>query len=56
MSVYFYEKREGSGSVMVIYGFGCGSGRPKNIRIRIPNTVHKELNTVIVPAVALPGT
>jgi hypothetical protein len=23
---------EGSGSVQIIYGFGCGSRRPKNIR------------------------
>ncbi len=28
------EKREGSGSVLVTNGSGCGSGRPKNIRIQ----------------------
>ncbi len=28
----------GSGTVLVTNGSGCGSGRPKNIRIRIPNT------------------
>jgi hypothetical protein len=43
---------------MVIYVIGCGSGRPKNIRIRITNTVHKERKLphpllCIVPAVAL---
>jgi hypothetical protein len=27
----FYEKREGSGSVLVTKGSGCGSGKPKNI-------------------------
>jgi hypothetical protein len=40
---HFYEKRKGSGaesgSVLVTNGSGCGSKRPKNIRIRIPNTV-----------------
>jgi hypothetical protein len=35
-----YEKREGSGSILVSNGPGSGSGRSKNIRIlRIPNTV-----------------
>ncbi len=29
---------EGSGSVLVTNGSGCGSGRPKNIRIRIHKT------------------
>jgi hypothetical protein len=30
----FNEKREGSGSVLVTTGSGCGSGRPENARIR----------------------
>ncbi len=28
----------GAGSILVTNGSGCGSGRPENIRIRIPNT------------------
>jgi hypothetical protein len=28
----------GAGSELVSNGSGCGSGRPKNIRIRIPKT------------------
>jgi hypothetical protein len=39
---HLYEKREGSGavsgSIPLINGSGSGSGRPKNMRIRIPNT------------------
>ncbi len=31
----------GAGSVLVTHGSGCGSGRAKNIRIRIRNTVVK---------------
>jgi hypothetical protein len=40
---HFYEKRRGpgSGSVLVTNGSGCGSGRPKNIRIRIWNIIQK---------------
>ncbi len=36
---HFYEKKEGSGSVRVTNRSGCGSGRPKNIWIRIRNTL-----------------
>jgi hypothetical protein len=32
-----FEKREGSGSMPLTNGSGAGSGRPKNMRIRIPN-------------------
>jgi hypothetical protein len=32
------EKRKGFGSGSVLVTNGCGSGRPKNIRIRIRNT------------------
>jgi hypothetical protein len=37
---------EGSGarSVLVTNGSGCGSGRPKDIRIRIPNTHCHQVN------------
>ncbi len=35
----FIRKREGSGSGSVPLTNGSGSGRPKNMRIRIPNTV-----------------
>jgi hypothetical protein len=31
-------EESGNGSVLVTNGSGCGSGRPKIIRIRIPNT------------------
>jgi hypothetical protein len=31
-------ERTGAGSVLVTNGSGCGSGRPKNIRILIPKT------------------
>ncbi len=37
---HLYEKREGSGSIPLTNGSG-GSGRPKNIRIRIPNNAFK---------------
>ncbi len=33
---HLYEKREGSGPIPLTSG--SGSGRPKNMRIRIPNT------------------
>ncbi len=33
---------ERSGTVLVTNESGCGSGRPKNIRIRIPNAAKKD--------------
>jgi hypothetical protein len=32
----------GAGSLLVTNGSGCGSGRPKNIRIRIHNTTFSD--------------
>jgi hypothetical protein len=35
---------EGSGSVLVTNGSGCGSGRPKNTRIHITVNYHQRKN------------
>jgi hypothetical protein len=45
-SYYFFLMMEGSEarSVLVTNGSGCGSGKPKNKRIRIHNTGTKEIN------------
>ncbi len=41
---HIYEKKEGSGSGSVPLTNGSGSGRPQNMRIRIPNTSKNSLN------------
>jgi hypothetical protein len=57
---YFYEKREGYGSgslSLVTKGSKCGSWRPQNIRIRIPNTGVRTIqtNSPVKCSVADPG-
>ncbi len=50
---HLYEKREGSGAGSVPLTNGSGSGRPKNIRIRIPNTVFNSLTGLPVATLFL---
>jgi hypothetical protein len=43
----YLTKKEGSGSEFIHLTKGCGSGKPKNIRIRIPNTGQQCFKTVL---------